>query len=270
MFRPLKNISGNKFLSYRNFITPSLNKTQNKKANTLEKIIKNNTDVYNSFSVTQKKIFDSKTQLFHNYRTYLENMSMSKKSKNNLQEYKMTPFYEKLKRNNMLGLEIMEAYIETKKLTNISDKATEVVTNNVEDLDYSVVNMLIFGKTILRSINDVERILSYVRIKMTNEEKGLVFQLDHYIIKYGHFYDTLAEYDIDFVDEMTNLRFAKTDIEKFFCAKYIIQLMNEVDPQHLNFGNYIIINEWYLYNGLPIQKAHYGRTNYELYKNLWR
>ena len=50
-----------------------------------------------------------------------------------------------------------------------------------------------------------------------------------------------------------DLEFAQTDLQKLMVAKYLIQLMNEVDPLYLNFHNYWVIAEWYQRHDIAIQ-----------------
>lgn len=60
---------------------------------------------------------------------------------------------------------------------------------------------------------------------------------------------------------VNNIEFAQKDIDKLYVAKYLIQLMNEVEPNLLNFVNYSMICEWYVQNDLAIQTAHITTRN---------
>ena len=231
-------------------ITNETNKT-NKEL--YQNIKKNNLLVYNSFSKLEKNIYDNKKQIFNNYKTDLD--------KSQFKLYKMDRHYDTFPKNK--NLELMHVFFQDKKYVGPS-KYTNL------DLNMSVTNMLIYGKTILRNMNDVERILPYVKFAMVNEHEGVVFQIDNYIIKYGHFYETTKEYDISLADNTDNLDFVNNDNKKLFTAKYTIQLMNETNPKHLNFGNYIMLNKWYTINNMSIQKAHFVKMNHDLYSKLWK
>lgn len=75
----------------------------------------------------------------------------------------MKQFYDKfikpqiIDTNEEYKLELVSAFTYNYKVIQFSHK--------MKIDDESVVNMLIYGKSMIRSINDVERLLSYVRFK---------------------------------------------------------------------------------------------------------
>ncbi len=80
------------------------------------------------------------------------------------------------------------------------------------------------------------------------------FQLDNFVLRY--YINSMSDkrYEVSWrEDNINDLKFARTDYEKMRVAKNLIQLMNEVEPQHLNFENYYQIAEWYRDNDLSIQ-----------------
>lgn len=117
----------------------------------------------------------------------------------------------------------------------------------------SIVNMIIYGRT---NINHacLELLLSLVRVKL--DDKSRKYQLDNYeleeIFRYGN--DPLPTYNIKWRDDNVNeLVFADTYSGRLMVAKYLIRLMNEVDPTQLNFNNYYHVCSWYHVNDMRYQ-----------------
>jgi hypothetical protein len=117
----------------------------------------------------------------------------------------------------------------------------------------SIVNMIIYGKT---NINHacLELLLPLVRVKLDN--KSQKYQLDNYeledVFRYGN--DPLPTYNIKWrADTVNELGFADTYIDRLLVAKYLIRLMNEVDPVQLNFNNYYHVCSWYYMNDMKYQ-----------------
>jgi hypothetical protein len=116
-----------------------------------------------------------------------------------------------------------------------------------------------FGKTKV-NFDFLERLFTFVRFK----ESNYTFQLDNFVIdksKY-QFGNTARRYDVLWNDEnIHELKFPVNDYEKLYVAKNIIQLMNEVNPEHLNYHNYLQICEWERTHNLSIQQAHISTRN---------
>ena len=68
--------------------------------------------------------------------------------------------------------------------------------------------------------------------------------------------DSLPRYTISYNDnDMNKIPLGSTDYDKLIIAKYLIQIMNEIPPEELNFNNYHKIGEWYVKNDLQIQMS---------------
>ena len=113
--------------------------------------------------------------------------------------------------------------------------------------------MIIYGRT---NINHacLELLLPLIRVKLDN--KSQKYQLDNYeledVFRYGN--DPLPTYNIKWRDDTVNeLGFADTYIDRLLVAKYLIRLMNEVDPVQLNCNNYYHVCSWYDMNDMRYQ-----------------
>jgi len=143
------------------------------------------------------------------------------------------------------------------ELCTLFNYVENTLTSNVEATisfkTASIVNMIIYGRT---NINHacLELLLSLVRVKFDN--KSQKYQLDNYeledVFRYGN--DPLPTYNIKWRDDNVNeLVFADTYIDRLMVAKYLIRLMNEVDPDQLNFNNYYHVCSWYHVNDMRYQ-----------------
>ncbi len=134
---------------------------------------------------------------------------------------------------------------------------------NVPFDSISVINMLMFGKTNVNYMM-IERLLGLVRYNITKEN----VQLDNFVIQYTdspYMCLTNKKYKIAWSEYFDNISFAQTDMQKLTIAHYILQLMNEVDPDILNFHNYYEISNWYRTNEDPI-KTHNDIVNSQIVK----
>ncbi len=106
----------------------------------------------------------------------------------------------------------------------------------------SIVNMLIYGKT---NVNQyiLNLVLGLIRCKITKN----VVQLDNYVIeKYLYESSNGPSYNILWQDDnIYELGFPKTNEEKREVCSNLINLMNEVEPEYLNFHNYFQVVKWY-------------------------
>jgi hypothetical protein len=151
--------------------------------------------------------------------------------------YAMTKYYDMYVSNKLDHCELLNGF----ELGHMHCVPTHKL--NVDDI--SMVNMLIYGKTNLICNDQLERLLSYVRVKQTD----CSIQLDNYV-----YVEKYEGFDIEWNDEnIDTIGFASSDKLKREVAKYLLQIMNEVDPVHLNHVNYALLVQWYTFNDLPIQ-----------------
>jgi hypothetical protein len=221
----------------------SLLENKNKKIN--EYVEKNS-------NVTLEQL--NKKGRYLSHRTECEMASSYKDEK--IWDYQITPFYERYIKPELCCCDITSTFeFNTYGLIRPS-----LHYNNKIPIDkMSMVNMLMFGKTKV-NFDFLERLFTFVRFK----ESNYTFQLDNFVIdksKY-QFGNTARRYDVLWNDEnIHELKFPVNDYEKLYVAKNIIQLMNEVNPEHLNYHNYLQICEWERTHNLSIQQAHISTRN---------
>ena len=141
--------------------------------------------------------------------------------------------------------------------------------------ELSIVNMIIYGKTNINQ-NILERILPLIRFQENNKYEYI--QLDNYVIlnkqRYHH---SAPSYEILFKDDnIYELAFVEKEIDKQKIVRGLLRLMNEVNPEHLNFNNYYQLYLWEYRNDSIVQFINNKKSNYEsenksynkLFKNL--
>jgi hypothetical protein len=194
-----------------------------------------------------KAVVIEKFQSFYNHRNIMSNSKT-------IWPYQTTKFFESHIKPEMeyadlaVGFDFSSNY---KVLTPTS-------TPKVDFKDQSVVNMLMFGKTNI-NFESLERILPIVRQKIINNH----IQLDNWVIERFDFVgNDEPRYTVSWSDTNINeLDFAQNDRQKLDVAKHLIQLMNEVDPQYLNFHNYWVVASWYQQNDWAIQTIDIDTTS---------
>lgn len=116
--------------------------------------------------------------------------------------------------------------------------------NKFDKEDMSIVNSLIYGKSYVLNINNLDRILPFV--KMSASDYNLTpdtIQIDNYVITHTKF--NTKTYIINWKDDNINkLKSVVTDYHKLMVVRAILQLMNEVDPKLLNLVNYYMLAEY--------------------------
>ena len=160
--------------------------------------------------------------------------------------YQMMDFYDKYIKDNITHLS--DTFVFDYSDDNMYKQI--IYNRTIEMQDLSMVNMLIFGKTNI-TFEFLERLLSFIRYT----ENDCIVQLDNYqITKYMYGGYKKKSYNITWKDDNINmLKFCQTDYEKLYAAKNMINLMNEVDPEILNYHNYVIIGQWIMTNDMTIQ-----------------
>lgn len=255
------NTINNNFISYED--KEPIHETNN--IDIINKVVDHNKLVMDSLSLEEKKLIEEKNQNCYNHRNNYFNY---RNENEKIWEYQTLEFYNSyikkdiIETNKNYKLELLYAFdYDYNNIIKFS------YSTKIEDV--SVINMLIYGKTMLKSSEDLERLLSYVRFKQIyNKNSDIeIYQLDNYVIEYkGLYYNDNKKYTIKWnQDNIDDLTFVQKDIEKLYAAEYLIQLMNEVDPNLLNFHNYILVSKWYFLNNSPIEIAHNVTKNH--YKN---
>ncbi len=237
--------------NYEKINEDEYHKSKNNKLHTVtnKEIESHNSHI--NYSEEQKELLNSytlnKVPFSSNHRN-----SVLRDKNDEIWPYQMKEFYDKYVSSKLNECELLLGFDWYYGSIQLNHK--------IQMKDISVINMLIYGKTFITSLNDVERILSYVRINFDRENE--IYQLDNYVITWKFLYSNNPKrYTISWNDEnVDTIDFARKDIDKLYAAKYLIQLMNEVDPNLLNINNYLWISNWYTKNNLAIQTAHNATT----------
>lgn len=222
--------------------------------NALEKEIeKNNVRAETLLTESQRENINKFGQNYCNHRNNLYDQKPWEYQTQNIYSSHISKL---ISTGNSHKLELCHAFDNYNGLITFSPSA------NIKEI--SIVNMIIYGKTKILSLENVERLLPYIRFKSSSKETRELFQLDNYVLLYKSFYDNKEKrYEVLWDDEnIDELSFASKDIDKLYVAKNMIQLMNEVDPKLLNIHNYRLICDWYSYNDLAIQSFHTTTTNF--------
>jgi hypothetical protein len=203
----------------------------------VDKVIDKNNYLYRSI-ITEKR------QMMYNHRNEYEN-------RDKLWPYMMNQYYQKYVSTKLCHCDLTAAFcLRGGTLDDEFERLIFEPNHKLPVSEFSMVNMLIYGKTNV-NFDSLSTLLSYVRIKT----EDMSIQLDNYVIV-QHMYSS-KRYDIKWnQDNIKELQFALNDRDKLDVAKYLIQLMNEVDPTLLNFNNYYQICCWYRLYDLPIQLIH--------------
>jgi hypothetical protein len=128
-----------------------------------------------------------------------------------------------------------------------------------------MLDCLMFNKFFKVRWDDIERVLSYCKYKVEPHSiYGSHVQIDgwHYVTK-GFTTGVKNEkyYEVHYDDSnLSEMSFPKNSREKLEIAKYLVQIMNEIDPKDRNKHNYHMIHEWEMLNNMNIQMEN---INYE-------
>ena len=209
----------------------------------------------------------SKQRFYWSHRVECEHSH----NKEKLWDYQVTPFYDRYVKSE-LGMCDIASTFEFNDYGLL--RPTLLYKDKIPLERMSMVNMLMFGKTNI-NFDFLDKLLQFVRFKESNYS----FQLDNYIVnksKY-QFSNESRRYDVEWKDDnIHELKFPSNDYEKLQVVKSLIQLMNEVDPKHLNYHNYYQICEWERAFNLSIQMSHISTRNemeriaskYKMYQEL--
>jgi hypothetical protein len=108
-------------------------------------------------------------------------------------------------------------------------------------INVSIINLLLFSKTRI-NYESLIHILDFVRIKYHKDENNSL-QIDNYIIT--HALTHIPKYsNVKFVefDELdTEIKFAKSNIDKYNIAKYFRTLAHEFPPTVINHHNFYML-----------------------------
>ncbi len=188
---------------------------------------------YNKDNKLKNTIIDDKKQNFYNHRNDYDNKSTW--------IYQTIPQFEKYIKNNLDKCNLTDYF-------NYSNN----ISINQDIKNISVVNCLIYGKTNIK-YRIIDRLFNLIRFAEYYDNNYHCVQLDNFVLKYYNDYND-KRYEISWRDDNINdLKFSITDKDKLFVSKHLIQLMNEVEPQYLNFNNYYEIGTWYSDNNYSIQ-----------------
>lgn len=211
--------------------------------------------------VTEREIADfNSTEVAEVYKTALDECLARRRhyycshrfNVSDLWPYQMDAFYDSYIQHVLDKCELALMFYH-----HTAEKTLGICIRSIEKHKISVVNMLIYGKSCVTSISDIDRLLSFVRISCSERKYHDEIQLDNYV--YSETGDYPCRYKILWRDDnIGNLHHANTDKDKLLAAKYILQLMNEVDPDKLNFQNYFFLTKWLDANDLLIQYTPHG------------
>ena len=101
--------------------------------------------------------------------------------------------------------------------------------DGIELENISIVNCIIFGESNIR-FSDVEKLLSLIRFG----SKLYSHTLDNFTISYYSDHQLLLTTDDK---EINSLEFCKYS-DMLECAKWLVQIMNQINPSQINHHNY--------------------------------
>ena len=169
--------------------------------------------------------------------------------------YMMEPFYEEYIKNSIQDYELA-------KFIKLDEKNKLMINyeNEMQMDEISIVNMIIFGKTNINQ-NILERILPLIRYN--NNSHFNYTQLDNYVILHKDGDHNAPSYEIIFKDDnIHQLQFVNNDDEKRKVVRGLLKLMNEINPEHLNFNNYYQLSLWEFRNDIIAQLLDNKKNNY--------
>lgn len=145
------------------------------------------------------------------------------------------------KKNKIFDLDRYFTYVLRKKYyfkendkLDESDLENYILTPlmNIELENISIVNCIIFGESNIR-YSDVEKLLSLIRFG----NNLYSYTLDNFTIShYSNHYLTINSDDL----KINSLNFCEYS-DMLECAKWLIQIMNQINPAQINHHNYHII-----------------------------
>lgn len=137
-------------------------------------------------------------------------------------------------------------------------------TTDNDTFNRSIVNSIIFGKSCLLSVHDLDRILPFVKVKMSNVcLTPEVLQIDNYVIKSNKGSNTHL-YTVDFrSDNIDDLHHVKNDYEKLIVVRGMLRVMNELEDTVFNKVNYKTLLFFEHQMNWLIQKTHTRVLNNE-------
>ncbi len=136
------------------------------------------------------------------------------------------------------------------RYSNNLSKVTSGFISIYNKLNQKVVmsDFIMFNKNYEINFLDVDRLLSYCKIKVIDNE--------NYILDCWN-YKSLGMYNCDYkvsnkkinfdMSNYYNIELVKTEEEKRLAVRALIQIMNEVPEEEINMHNYYTISEWYNY-----------------------
>lgn len=84
--------------------------------------------------------------------------------------------------------------------------------------------------------------------KVLNSDGKIVYFLDNITLDYHGYSNMTKNYKLDFFDSRFGLDSPKTLFDKVVVAKLVILIMNECDPEEINYTNYGDLVFWYTKN----------------------
>lgn len=109
-------------------------------------------------------------------------------------------------------------------------------------------DFIIFNKNYNIDFLEVDRLLPYCKIKVTDNEKYILDGWNYELIGFYEIDTKLSNKIIKFdMTEYENMELVKTEEEKRLAVRALIQIMNEIPEEEINLHNYYTISEWYSY-----------------------
>lgn len=148
------------------------------------------------------------------------------------------------KKNKIFNLDkyfkyvIRETYsYEENKNIDLNNLENYVLTprDNISMEYMSVVNCIIFGESNIRFM-DVEKLLSLIRFEIGYSS----YTLDNFIINYYIGRNITPNIDSEKINKMEFCKYQ----DMLECAKWLIQIMNEINPNEINKHNYHILVQY--------------------------
>ena len=181
--------------------------------------------------------------------------------KNTVLEYKVN--CEKTLSNPEYDLIYRSRYSE--KVKNAIDYFSKIYKGEIQSLVMS--DFLMFNKYYNVNFLDVDRLLSYCKIKVDNNDNCILDGWHCEILGMYHIGSNVPNKKINF--DMSNyydMELIKTDEDKWIAIRTLIQIMNEIPEEEINLNNYYTLSEWYNYHDSKLvsyQTNLYGLKNKE-------
>lgn len=112
-----------------------------------------------------------------------------------------------------------------------------------------VSDYIMFNPNCKLTFDQVDRILPYIKFKKIDSN---TVQIDRWIFKEKGFFiigSDKPNYDITYSNvELDSNEFVKTEEDKWWVVRAMIQIMNDTPDEFVNFNSYQIIGHWYAKN----------------------